>query len=292
MGGGRGRQEITAYRQTHMLATLIIVFREVIEAALIVAIVLGASRGIAGRGRWISAGIGLGLAGAALVAVFADIINGSFSGNGQALLNAGILLAAVGMLAWHNIWMSSHGRELATQVKKVGHDVQAGSKPLTALMVITLVAVMREGSEVVLFLWAIATGGAGQAGMLAGGLIGLVAGALLGLLLYRGLLKIPLKHFFSVTGWLVLLIASGLAAQAAAFLNQAGILPALGNGLWDSSRLLDQGSLLGQMLHVLVGYTARPSGIQLLFYGVTLATIFGLMRWVGRRHHHAHVRAS
>jgi len=188
------------------------------------------------------------------------------------------------MLAWHNIWMSSHGRSLAAEVREVGEAVKGGSRPLAALMVITLVAVMREGSEVVLFLWAIAASGEGRLGMLAGGMVGLAAGVALGLLLYRGLLKIPMRHFFNVTSWLVLLIAAGLAAQAASFLNEAGLLPALGNSLWDSSHLLDQSSLLGQMLHVLVGYTARPSGIQLLFYVVTLTVILALMRWVGERH--------
>ncbi len=270
-----------------MLATLIVVFREVIEAALIVAIVLGASRGIPGRGRWVSGGIVLGVAGAGLVALFADVITDSFSGNGQALLNAGVLLAAVCMLAWHNIWMSSHGKELAAEVKQVGAQVQSGSRPLTALMIITFVAVMREGSEVVLFLWAIAAGGEAHLSMLAGGLIGLAGGVLVGVFLYRGLLKIPLKYFFSVTGWLVLLIAAGLAAQAASFLNQVGWLPALGNSLWDTSHFLNEGSILGKMLHVLVGYTARPSGIQILFYVVTLVTILTLMRWVGHRHREA-----
>jgi high-affinity iron transporter len=270
-----------------MLATAIIVFREVIEAALIVAIVLGASRGIPNRGRWVSGGIALGVVGASVVAMFADVINGSFAGNGQELLNAGILLAAVCMLAWHNIWMSSHGKELADDVKQVGAAVKSGSKPLTALLIITFVAVMREGSEVVLFLWALAANGTGHLSMVVGGIIGLIAGALVGVVLYRGLLKIPLKHFFSVTGWLVLLIAAGLAAQAASLLNQAGLLPALGTDLWDSSGILNQGSLTGQMLHVLVGYTARPSGIQLLFYGVTLIVILTLMRWVGKRHREA-----
>jgi high-affinity iron transporter len=265
-----------------MFATAVIVFREVIEAALIVAIVLGASRGIAGRGRWVSAGIGLGLLGACVVAFFADVITGAFQGNGQALLNAAVLLAAVCMLAWHNIWMSSHGRELAAEVKQVGHDVQSGSKPLTALMVITFVAVMREGSEVVLFLWALGTASSASS-MVLGGLLGAAAGVAVGLLMYRGLLKIPMRHFFSITGWLVLLIAAGLAAQAAAFLNQAGWLPALGSSLWNSSRLLDQSSITGRMLHTLIGYTARPSGIELLFYVTTLCVIFGLMRWVGRR---------
>ena len=270
-----------------MLATAIIVFREVIEAALIIAIVLGASRGIAGRGRWVGAGMLLGAAGAGLVALFADVISGAFAGTGQALFDAVILLAAVGMLAWHNVWMSSHGRTLAAEVQRVGEAVKIGSRPLAALMIITLVAVMREGSEVVLFLWAIAASGSGAAGMLAGGLAGLCAGALVGLLLYRGLLKIPMRHFFNVTGWLVLLIAAGLAAQAAGFLNQAGVLPALGIGVWDSSRFLDQGSLTGQMLHVLVGYTARPMGIQLLFYVATLVIVFALMKWVAHHHHAA-----
>src|SRR5579859_7604647 len=267
-----------------MLATAVVVFREIIEAALIIAIVLGASRGIAGRGRWVMGGILLGVAGAGLVALFADVITDAFSGNGQALLNAGILLAAVAMLAWHNIWMSSHGRTLAGEVREVGAAVQSGSRPLTALLVITLVAVMREGSEVVLFLWAIAAGGEGRLSMLAGGFAGLAAGVLVGVLLYRGLLKIPMRHFFNVTGWLVLLIASGLAAQAASFLNQAGLLPALGNSLWDSSGFLSEGSLMGKMLHVLVGYTARPSGIQLVFYVVTLVTVLTLMQWIGHRH--------
>lgn len=273
-----------------MLATLVIVFREAIEAALIIAIVMGASRDIPGRGRWVAAGIALGTAGAGLVALFADALSNAFSGSGQPLFDAGILLAAVGMLAWHNIWMSSHGRAMAAEVREVGQAVQGGSRPLTALMVICLVAIMREGSEVVLFLWAIATGGGDFWGMLAGGVLGLACGVLLGVFIYGGLLKIPMRHFFTVTSWLVLLIAAGLAAQAASFLNQAGFLPALGSGLWDSSQLLDQGSLLGQMLHVLVGYTARPSGIQLLFYFVTLVAILIPMQIISRRHHHANGR--
>lgn len=267
-----------------MLATLVVVFREAIEAALIIAIAMGASRSIPRRGRWVAAGIALGAAGAGLVALFADALSNAFSGSGQPLFDAIILLAAVCMLAWHNIWMSSHGRAMAVEVRGVGEAVQGGSRPLTALMVICLVAIMREGSEVVLFLWAIATGGGQFWGMLAGGFLGLACGVLLGVFLYRGLLTIPMRHFFTVTGWLVLLIAAGLAAQAASFLNQAGLLPALGNSLWDSSQLLDQGSLVGQMLHVLVGYTARPSGIQLLFYVMTLIAILVPMQIAASRH--------
>ena len=264
-----------------MLATAVIMFREILEASLIIAIVLGASREIAGRGRWVAAGIGIGLLGASIVAVLANVASAEFSGNGQAILNAVILLSAVAMLTWHNVWMSSHGRELSAQVKGVGLDVRSGQRPLTALLVITMVAVMREGSEAVLFLWAIATGGEQSVNMLIGGLGGVVVGMLVGMLLYFGLLRIPARHFFSITSWLILLLASGLAAQAAGFLNQIGLLPALGNGVWNTSDILGQTSMVGQLLHILVGYIARPSGIQVVFYVGTLLTMLALMRAYG-----------
>ncbi len=266
-----------------MLATAVIVFREVLEAALVIAIVLGASRGVARRGRWVAGGMLSGLVAAAVVAVFAGAIAEAFSGTGQALLNAVVLLTAVVMLAWHNIWMSAHGRRMASDIKAVGAAVQTGNKTLMALSIVCFAAVMREGSEVVLFLWAIAASGGRELGMSIGGLAGLAAGMLAGLLLYRSLLFIPVRHFFTVTGWLILLLTAGLAAQAAGFLNQAGLLPALGANLWNTSHILSQQSVLGQLLHILVGYIARPSGIELLFYAVTLTVILMLMRHVKRR---------
>lgn len=266
-----------------MLATAVIVFREALEAALVIAVVLGASRGIAKRGSWVLAGIVLGALGAAVVAAFAGAIAETFAGSGQAILDAVILLLAVLMLAWHNIWMSGHGRKLAGEIKKIGAEVQAGNKTLLALLIICFTAVLREGSEVVLFLFAIIASGGTEHGMVIGGFAGLLAGIVVGALLYRSLLFIPIRYFFTVTGWLILLLTAGLAAQAASFLNQAGLLPALGASWWDTSALLSQQSVLGELLHILIGYIARPSGIELLFYGVTLVTIFTLMRTVGRR---------
>src|SRR5262249_17599513 len=102
---------------------LIIVFREVLEAALIVGIVMAASHGLAGRGRWIPGGVAAGVAGAVLVAAFAGKIAAAASGMGQELLNAAILLLAVGMLGWHNVWMTRHGRTLAATVRSIGDGV-------------------------------------------------------------------------------------------------------------------------------------------------------------------------
>ncbi len=264
-----------------MLGSALIVFREVLEAALIIAIVMGATRGVAGRGRWVTAGVSAGVLGAVVVAVFAGGIADAVDGRGQELLNASVLLAAVLMLAWHNVWMSAHGRALAQQMKQVGHDVSVGSKPLSALALVTLFAVLREGSETVLFLYGLTASGTGGVTLVLGGLLGLVAGAALGWFLYRGLLSIPIGHFFSFTGWLVLLLAAGLAANAAGFLSQAGLLPVLSPQVWDSSGVLSQQSWLGTLLHILVGYNDRPSGIQLAFYLTTLGAIYGLMRLFG-----------
>jgi high-affinity iron transporter len=100
-----------------MLATLLIVFREVIEAGLIVGIVLAATKGVPSRGLWVGYGVVGGVAGAWLVAAFAGEIAPLFEGAGQELFNAGILLVAVVMLTWHNVWMASHGRTIAPETR-------------------------------------------------------------------------------------------------------------------------------------------------------------------------------
>lgn len=256
-----------------MLGTGLLVFREVLEAALIVSIVCAATRGVPRRGLWVSAGVAAGVVGALTVAFFADALAAAVSGIGQELFNASVLLAAVAMIGWHAIWMASHGKELATQMKSVGSAVQAGSRPLSALLIVVAIAVLREGSEVVLFLYGQAAGGAGALAIAGGIALGVVGGVAVGFLLYFGLLGIPMRYFFSATNWLMLLLAAGLASQAAGFLIQADILPAFGNRVWDSSALLSNTSMLGKTLHTLIGYDAQPAGMQLVFYAITAALI-------------------
>ena len=163
-----------------MLASLVIVFREVIEAGLIVGIVMAATRSVPRRGWWVAGGVLAGTVGASLAAAFAGELGALFNGSGQDLFNATILLVAVGMLTLHNGWMAGHGRELAREVRAVGSAVAAGERPLTAVAIVVAVAVLREGSEVVLFLYGIlAAGGTSVAGMMAGGAFGIALGAAL-----------------------------------------------------------------------------------------------------------------
>ena len=262
-----------------MLGALIIVFREVMEAGIIVGILLAVTKGVPSRSRWIAAGVGAGIAGAALLAVFADQISHALAGVGQELFNASVLAVAVVMLAWHNIWMARHGRELAAQMQQVGAAVANGSRSLAAVAIVVAVAVLREGSEIVLFLYGLViAGGASTSGLIIGGMIGLALGCGVSALTFLGLVRIPGRYLFGVTTVLITFLAAGLAAQSVVFLQQAGILTALEGTIWDTSAVLSDSSLLGRVLHTLIGYTDQPSGMQLLVYAVTLIVIFSLTK--------------
>jgi high-affinity iron transporter len=265
-------------------ATLLIVFREVIEAGLIVGIVMAATTGVPHRGRFVALGVAAGVAGACVVAAFAGELAALFQGSGQELFNASILLLAVAMLTWHNVWMASHGREMARELKAAGHQVRTGERTLTALSVVVGVAVLREGSEVVLFLYGIiAQGGASAAAMTVGGALGLVAGAAVSALIFYGLLAIPAGKLFQVTSWLITLLAAGMAAQAALFLQNGGYINGLDAGIWNTSWLLADDSIAGRLLHTLIGYVQEPDGAQLIAYGTTIILMLVLMRVVSAR---------
>jgi high-affinity iron transporter len=262
-----------------VLPSLLIVFREVFEAGLIIGIVMAVTSGVAGRGRWVAGGVAAGVLGACVVALFTGGLSQLFSGNGQELFNAAILSFAVLMLGWHNVWMARHGRELAAEMRAAGEAVVTGSKSLFALAVVVTVAVLREGSEVVLFLYGIAASDGGpNAGMVIGGFIGLILGSLVCLLTYLGLITIPARYLFAVTSTLITFLAAGMAAQAIAFLEQANVLTALDQTAWDTSWILSDASFLGRALHTLIGYVDQPSAMQLIVYAATLAAIMVLMK--------------
>lgn len=263
-----------------MLATAIIVFREILEAALIIGIVLAATQGVPHRNWWTGSGVLLGIIGAIAVATIADHIIEMADGMGQELFNSLILFAAVFMLAWHNIWMAKHGRELTIRMKAVGVAVKENNEPMFALTLVVGLAVLREGSEIVLFLNGLAAGGTAWSVMTVGGLIGLLIGALVGIALYFGLLRIPTKYLFSVTSWMILLLAAGMSATAAKFLSQADVLSFWETRVWDISNILPNDSLIGSLLHTLIGYDASPTGMQLAFYIITMLIIGGCMKWI------------
>ena len=262
-----------------MLASLLIVFREVFEAGLVVGIVMAVTSAVPGRAMWIAGGVAAGVLGACVVALFTSGIAELFNGSGQEIFNASILGVAVVMLTWHNVWMSRHGRELVAELRAAGEAVVAGSKSLLALAIVVAIAVLREGSEVVLFLYGVAASQGGASwSMVGGGLVGLVLGSAVCFLTYLGLITIPSRYLFGVTSALIALLAAGMAAQAIAFLEQANIVTALDETAWDTSWILSDSSLLGKALHTLIGYVDQPTAMQVVVYAATLSVIVLLMK--------------
>ena len=266
-----------------MFATALIVFRETLEAALFVGIVAAATRGLAGRARWLAGGVIAGVIGALALAAGADRISALADGIGQDLVNVGILSVALVMLAWHCIWVSTHGKEVTQDAKRLGSSVREGARTPRALIVAVALAVLREGAETVLFVSGLASGATGGSqGMLVGASLGVLSGVGLGLMIYFGLSRVKPQHLFAVTNVLILLLAAAIASQLARALAQSGLVDVWSGTLWDSSAVLRSDSPVGILLHALVGYDARPSGLQLVFYVSTVLFIGLATRQVHR----------
>ena len=262
-----------------MLGVAIIVFRETLEAALFVGIIAAATRGLAGRSRYLGAGVLLGAVGALALAAAAGRISAWADGIGQDLVNAAILGIALVMLTWHCVWVSNQGAQAAADARALGSAFGRGRRKPWALLVVVALSVLREGAETVLFVAGYASG-ANQGGAVPGALIGVLCGTAVGLLLYAGLARVPVRQMFAVTNVLVQLFAASIASQLARALAQAGLFNAWGQTLWDSSGWLSMDSPMGTLVHALAGYEAQPTGLQLAFYALTLILLLGGARWV------------
>jgi high-affinity iron transporter len=262
-----------------MWGSMIVVFREVFEIAIILCVVLAATKGIPNRGKWINLGILGGTIAAALLGAATQTLSILAGPSNQQYFNAGILLTAVIMIGWTVIWMKRHSFTIVSDLKEVGKAISLGEKPLHMLAIVIGLAVMREGSEIVIFLYGmLAAGQTTILGAIIGGLIGLGLGIGFGFLMYNGLIRFSIKYLFQVTSALLTFIAAGMAANAAGKLVKAGLLPILTNSLWDTSSILPQHSIVGRFFYILFGYQEHPNGMQGIFYIVTILTIFYFIR--------------
>ena len=161
---------------------------------------------------------------------------------------------------------------MAAELRQVGQAVRLGQRSLAALAVVVAVAVLREGvgGRAVPVRHRRRRRTPAPLSLAAGGVAGLALACAVSWLLYRGLVTIPLHRLFSVTNALIALLAAGMAGQAAAMLHAADLLPGWGEQLWNTSAILADDSFVGRSLHALIGYSARPSGIQLAAWLGTL----------------------
>lgn len=256
-----------------MGATFVITLREGFEAALLLGIVYAYLEKTGGRRdfRWVTLGAAAGvLASVGLGAAIATL-SGPLLELGPDVIGIAVIFAAVGLLTWHGWWMQRNARAIRGDVER-RLDAARATRRLWPLALIAFVGVFREGAESVLFLWGLLTQMASAAGWggLAGGVLGVAAASALGVAVYRGGRRVSVGGFFTVTSVLLLLVASGLFGTGVGRLQGLGVLPQT-SVLWDTSSFLDDRGIVGSLLAGLLGYRARPTGVEAASHLVYLA---------------------
>jgi len=263
-----------------MLETLLVVWRESLEAALIVGILLtylGRSGQRAGA-RYVWGGSLAALLAASVCAAASSGLVAGLDGDTQELVQVGVLLVAVAVLTWMVVWMHRHARALRGELERKA-DAALAKGRLIGLATIAFAAVFREAVETVLFLWGI---GARHAGMSALLVLAGAGGALLAAgtawLFFSGFRFLRLPTFFRVTGVLLVLVAAGLLSSAVNKLIGLGYLSPLMPQVWNSSWLVRDDSLVGRTLSALMGYRSRPSLLEVLAYAVYFLPVLWCLR--------------
>lgn len=260
-----------------MGAAFIIALREGIEAALIVSILLAYLTQLGRRDRvhlvWWGTGLAVAVSAIAGTAIF--LLGAEFEGTAEQLFEGLVTLTAVGVLTWMIFWMRRQGARIRSELhQKVDTALVAGG---LALATIAFTAVLREGIETALFLYAAARGtavaSAGVAGQMLGAILGLALAVALGWLLYRGGIRMNLRSFFRVTGAILIVVAAGLFAYGVHELQEAGWLPLLAGTAFDISARLPDDAGLGAVLRGLVGYNADPTVLEVVAWAGYLAVV-------------------
>jgi len=271
-----------------VLATLVIFLREGVEASMIVAILLAYLNRIGKREHFrdVFIGVGAALLLATAVGVIVYTTVRSYDGTrGQTIFETGTYLLAATVLTYMTFWMRNHARSLSTELRTRAQAALDG-KARWGLGLLAFQAVGREGLETVVFTLAIVFS-TSPAGAIGGAAIGLAGALAIAFVIYRLGHRLNLGRFFTVIGVLLMVFAAGLLADVVENLQQLGWLPVLDVPMWNSGRLLSEGSALGDVLHSFFGYSDAPTPLQLLVYvgylAIVVAAYLGLRTGQRRR---------
>lgn len=254
------------------LSAVIIILREVLEAALVLSLLVSSTRLMGLPSRGIIAGFALGMGGAVTATLFVDAISESFDGVGQEVFNA-VFLAGIVLL------LIVYGAGLDRRVAR--DDGLTGWLLVMVSCLIVALAITREGMEIIIFIYGFAADPAELLPVLVGGAIGAGIGISLGVLIYYGLINLPDRLAVAVPLLLLALVASGMASQAVVYLMQGGLVESQ-LPVWDTSGWIPETSITGQLLYALLGYEATPTLKQLGLYGATLVVfllVVVIARW-------------
>jgi high-affinity iron transporter len=267
-----------------LAAATLITFREGLEAALIVGIVIGylVKIGQGHRARMAWAGVGTAVALSALLAFGISAVGAELEGRAEQIFEGVTMFLAVGVLTWMIFWMRFQARFLKVSLEKEVQTAATSGQTL-ALFGVAFVAVFREGVETALFLSASAFAADGG-GTLAGALLGLAIAATLGWLIYASTVRLNVRLFFNVTSVLLLFFAAGLLAYGVHEFQEASLLPMTIEHVWNINHILDEKSTLGEIMKALFGYNGNPSLLEVISYvAYWVVALAGVRWWVGRR---------
>jgi high-affinity iron transporter len=221
----------------------------------------------------------LGAVSASVFALFVNSISLSFGGLGDEILGASIVLLTAFLISWTVVWMQGYSHKIREDLSKLSNKIKAGAASKLMLVIVVSVTILREGAEIILFVYSISsveniTGN----NYLLGLAIGAISGLAIGIIIYKGLMRYTGQYVFLVSTIWLTLIAAGLAAEAAGILTSSGIIEIYNDQLWNSSWLVSDQSAMGKILKVIIGYDARPNGLQLIFYVSTIMLTVVMMK--------------
>ena len=266
-----------------MIKLAIVVFRECMEVAFLLSIILAVTKPVIDSRRYIILGTICGVFLAALFAFFAKIISESMGGLGDEMFNSCIILFTVILISWTVVWMQGYTKKIRKDLNELSDKITTGNASKFILVFVVSAAIFREGVEIILFVYSITSAGNIDGNEYITGIgIGAFGGVVVGMLIYQGLMKYSGKYIFKISTILLTLIAAGLAAEAAGIMTSSGIIEVFSDQLWDSSWLVKNDSITGKVLNITVGYDSRPNGMQILFYFTTIVITFGMMKFRSR----------
>jgi high-affinity iron transporter len=262
-----------------MLTGFLLSLREGLEIALVIGIVIGALRKMQ-RAELIPI-VWLGAGSAAILCLIAAAlltwVGGKLEGRAEQLFEGFAMLAAAALLTWMIFWLHGHARTMREKLETdVRRSVIIPGK--MAMFGLAFLAVGREGLELALFLIA-ARVASDTLGTLSGAVLGLAAAAMMGWMIFSGTRRLSLSSFFRVTNVVLIIVAAGLVAHGVHELNEAGLIPAIIDPVWDINYIFDESSLLGEFMKTLVGYNGNPSLTEVLAtMGYFLLVFLGMRR--------------
>lgn len=260
-----------------MLAAAIITFREILEICLIISIISAALNSIKNKNIILLFGMIVGIIFSILIAFSFNHLNSLFSDIGQEILNISILSISIICIGYTCILINKHSKDIHSRIDIAKQQFENNEINYFALIMVISLVISREGAELIIFLHGVYASGQSIENITLGILLGSLAGIVISFLFYSGLLKIPFKYFFKTINILLILLAAGMSSQLANLLHASNLVSIFYQQVWDSSWLVSDSSMIGKIFYNLIGYSARPTELQLLCYLATIMTMYCLI---------------